>query len=600
MGSMGPISAQIDKLRQTNPALRHGDAVLTYEDLNRRADHLATRLAFEGVHPGHPVAIFMDRSFEWVIAALATLRIGAPYVPVDPSWPDDRVSFVIQDSGATHVAVNAWTKDRASSVSAKVIEVECSPEPIGENTFTHRFNQAAPEDLAYIIYTSGSSGYPKGVELTHANLDHLIAWHIRAFGLTSSDKTTHLAGLSFDAAVWEIWPTLAAGACLHLADETTRTSPELLQRWLVAEEISISFVPTALAMQLIDRDWPRQSKLRFLLTGGDALRRRPKAGLPFKVINNYGPTECTVVATSGEVKAEPQTVPGIGRAMDGAVIYLLDANAQPVPEGAVGEIYIGGSGVGKGYRNLPELTSRNFVKDPFAQGVRARMYRSGDFGLMRPDGDIEFHGRTDSQEKIRGQRLELDEISNVLYRHEQVEFATVVSAPNGCEKRLVAYVMPVKGSNLTSTELQEFLAQSLPDFMVPSTFVRLTKLPLSHNGKIERSALEPPSIENVLPFAATQAPESAVAEAILGIVRELLGTQAIGIEDDFFLAGGHSLLGTQLILRIRQRFQVDVSLRDLFEARTIQRLSEVVEELLIADVDAMTDEEAQRQVEALL
>ena len=457
-----------------------------------------------------------------------------------------------------------------------------------------------PDALAYIIYTSGSSGYPKGVEITHGNLSHLIEWHQKAFGVQSSDRASHLAGLGFDAAVWEIWPYLAAGASVCLADEATRTSPELLQKWMIAEQITIGFVPTALAEPLLDMDWPETTAMRFLLTGGDTLHRRPRAGLPFACVNNYGPTECTVVATSGVVVPGQSAAPSIGRPIKGASVHVLDENGAPVAQGALGEIYIGGNGVGRGYRNLPQLTATKFVPDPFSEPPGGRMYRTGDLGAVLPDGQIEFHGRTDSQEKIRGQRVELEEISHALYRHPKVKFATVIAvqAEHG-DKRLVAYVMPVEGAEITSTELQQFLSRSLPAFMVPALFVRLGAIPLSHNGKIDQSALETPVEHSLLP-AASAAPGSTIAAALLEHVRALLGTERVGVEDDFFLAGGHSLLGSQLIMLVRENFQVNLTLRNLFEARTVERLALKIEDLMIAQVAAMTEEEARREVDATL
>jgi amino acid adenylation domain-containing protein len=597
MAQQGPFCLQIGMRTSERLALLHNNNALSYAEVNRRVEHLAAHLVKLNVTPSSAVAICLERSFEWIIAALAIMRAGAAYVPMDAAWPDERLRYVIHDSGATHLIAS---RSMPARLNVDVIGIDplADAEQIASSS-PFAGVKVSLEDLAYIIYTSGSSGYPKGVEITHANLNHLIHWHQKAFAVTAADRASHLAGLSFDAAGWEIWPYLAAGAAVALVDEDTRSCPERLQQWLLENKITVSYVPTALATSLIGLTWPQSTSLRFLLTGGDTLHRRPGADLPFAVVNNYGPTECTVVATSGVVEPGSATAPPIGRPIDGTTINILNEDGTPTPQGAIGEIYIGGGGVGRGYRNLPELTAASFVSDPFSANPGARLYRSGDMGKLLPDGQIEFRGRRDFQEKIRGQRIELDEIGSVLHRHPKVDFATVAALPNGSgEKRLVAYVLPNRSAELTSTELQEFLCRALPCYMVPNAFVRLQTVPLTANGKVDRGALQPPDATNVLPADISSEPESELAESLLQIVRELLGSDSVGVNDDFFLAGGHSLLGSQLIMRIRENFQVELMLRNLFEARTVERLALKIEELLIAQVDAMTEEEAQREVEA--
>jgi amino acid adenylation domain-containing protein len=587
----------IGENRTTRVSLKRGDCSMSYRELNERADQLATRLVDTGATAGSAVAICVERSFDWVVAALGIWRAGAAYVPLDIGWPLERMRFVVRDSGATHVVGNS-ENEKKLGVSAIWVDPVRDTGAMGLDRGGSRM-EPNPESLAYIIYTSGSSGYPKGVEITHSNLDHLVRWHRKAFQVSENDRASHLAGLGFDAAGWEIWPYLASGAEVSLVDEVTRTSAELLQRWMVEERITIGFVPTALATSMMEMSWPRETSLRVLLTGGEKLHRRPRSGLPFSLVNNYGPTECTVVATSGLV--EPgETAPTIGRPIHGAEVLIVDADGSVLEHGNRGEIWIGGDGVGLGYRNLSELTAQQFVADPRADR-RGRMYRTGDLGVLLANGEIEFCGRIDSQEKIRGQRIELEEISSVLYRHPMVKFATVATIEDGAgDKQLVAYVLPTEEQELTSNELRDYLARSVPGVMIPSMFVRLRALPLTLNGKVDRRALEFPSEENQLPAAMSDAPHSSIAEVVLGIVRELLKSDAVGVDDDFFLAGGHSLLGTQLTLRVRDRFQVDLMLRDLFEARNVKRLAMKIEEMLIDEVDAMSEEEALRAVESSL
>jgi len=588
MSNLLRLTEKIAAVAPGSIALRDATGTLSYGELNQRADRLAGLLVSLGAGEGRPVAICLSRSFDQIVAELAAMRAGAAFVPIDPAWPDERVQHIVADSGAAVFIAPAGLSGR---ISTSAVALDLATASFGATTILGK--SAEVGDLAYIIYTSGSTGVPKGVEITHANLGHLIDWHLEAFGITAADQATHVAGLGFDAAVWEVWPYLAVGACLSLADEMTRVDPAMLQRWIVDLGITIAFVPTPVAEPMIAMEWPAETKLRVLLTGGDTLHTAPRAGLPFRLVNNYGPTECTVVATSGDVSASTVGLPSIGKAIKGTTVYLLDEQKQPVAAGETGEMFLGGGSVGRGYRNLPEQTAQSFLPDPFSAAPGARMYKTGDMARLLPDGQIAFLGRVDSQEKIRGNRIELDEIVSVLNRHEAVAFNVVVtSADAGVEKHLIAYVLPVEGEVPTVKELQEFAALSLPSYMIPSKYVRLSTLPLSTNGKTDRSALPEPSEENSLPESGSREPNSEIEEALLTLVRGLLKSDDIGVEDDFFLMGGHSLLGTQLVLRARESFGVMLTLRDLFEAGTVAGLAERIEVLITDEVNAMSEEEA--------
>ena len=588
MSNLLRLTEKIAAVAPGSIALRDATGTLSYGELNQRADRLAGLLVSLGAGEGRPVAICLSRSFDQIVAELAAMRAGAAFVPIDPAWPDERVQHIVADSGAAVFIAPAGLSGR---ISTSAVALDLATASFGATTILGK--SAEVGDLAYIIYTSGSTGVPKGVEITHANLGHLIDWHLEAFGITAADQATHVAGLGFDAAVWEVWPYLAVGACLSLADEMTRVDPAMLQRWIVDRGITIAFVPTPVAEPMIAMEWPAETKLRVLLTGGDTLHTAPRAGLPFRLVNNYGPTECTVVATSGDVSASTVGLPSIGKAIKGTTVYLLDEQKQPVAAGETGEMFLGGGSVGRGYRNLPEQTAHSFLPDPFSAAPGARMYKTGDMARLLPDGQIAFLGRVDSQEKIRGNRIELDEIVSVLNRHEAVAFNVVVtSADAGVEKHLIAYVLPVEGEVPTVKELQEFAALSLPSYMIPSKYVRLSTLPLSTNGKTDRSALPEPSEENSLPESGSREPNSEIEEALLTLVRGLLKSDDIGVEDDFFLMGGHSLLGTQLVLRARESFGVMLTLRDLFEAGTVAGLAERIEVLITDEVNAMSEEEA--------
>jgi len=567
-------------------ALRQADRELSYEDLDRKADQFAAYLFQLGVLPAGTVALCMERSVEWIVAALGILRAGAAYVPLDAAWPDSRLQFAVKDSGATVLVSSGALFDRLKTDARGIDPIRDAAAIASAPRLEPQ--AIAPNSLAYVIYTSGSTGVPKGVEITHANLSHLTRWHQEAFQVTSNDRASHLAGLGFDAAVWEIWPHLAAGATLCLADEAVRASPEMIRDWMLRERVTIGFVPTVHAAPMMAMSWPETTALRFLLTGGDTLHHAPGVGLPFQVVNNYGPTECTVVSTSMVVEPGLSGAPAIGHAIAGAQVYLLDENGTEVTDDEAGEIFIGGNGVGRGYRNLDEATARSFVADPFSTTPGARMYRSGDRGVRRADGAIEFRGRLDRQAKIRGYRIELDEIGGVLSQHPTVEFAiATIDNAEGAEPRLIAYVLPKKDAPVpTASLLQEYLLLSLPRYMVPAIFVKLSALPVSANGKIDLAVLPNPNGAPLLEREASRAPETAITaieERLLNLVRELLENDSITAQDNFFLAGGHSLLGMQLVMRLRKDFSMAFALRQLFEAPTVEGLAAQIEAKLSED-----------------
>ncbi|HEV8455949.1 MAG TPA: amino acid adenylation domain-containing protein, partial [Gemmatimonadales bacterium] len=417
---------------------------LTYGELDRRATRLAHHLRSLGVGADVLVGLYLPRSLEMVIGALGILKAGGAYVPMDPTYPPERLAFMLDDAQAPVLITSSHLAQRLPAARRELVYIDV-PQIAGEPEYTQPVT-IAPADLAYVIYTSGSTGKPKGVEITHGSLTNLVSWHIEAFSVTAADRASHVAGLGFDATVWELWPYLAAGASVHLADEDTRNSAELLREWLLAQRITIGFVPTPLAERLLTLgvEWPRKSGPRILLTGGDTLHHYPPAGLPFLLVNNYGPTEGTVVATSGPVLPDgsPEMLPPIGTAITNAQIYLLDEHLNPVPAGAPGQIYIGGAGLARGYRNRPDLTAEKFIPNPFSVEPASRLYKTGDLARQLPDGRIVFLGRTDDQVKIRGYRIEPSEIAGVLSRHQDIRASLVVAREDTPgDKRLVAYLV---------------------------------------------------------------------------------------------------------------------------------------------------------------
>jgi amino acid adenylation domain-containing protein len=460
-----------------------------------------------------------------------------------------------------------------------------------------------PENLAYVIYTSGSTGQPKGVQITHDSLLNLVFWHQRTFGISAADRASQVASPGFDAAVWELWPYLTAGASVHLADDGVRSDPEPLRDWLVSHGINIAFVPTPMAELMITLPWPCETALRVLLTGADTLHTYPPSTLPFALVNNYGPTECAVVATSGPIPSDVREdlLPSIGRPISNVQIYILDEKLHQVPVGVPGEIHIAGAGLGRGYLNAPELTAQKFIPNPFDPKPNGRLYKTGDLGCYLPDGQIAFRGRIDEQIKIRGYRIEPNEIVSLLAKHPTVQASAVLARENASgDMQLVAYIVPRAGSSPTDKLLREFLNSQLPEYMVPAAFVRIDSLPVNANGKIDHSVLPAPNDSNCLRGdIAYIAPRTAVEQRIAEIVAPLLGLDRVSVEDNFFMLGGHSLLGTQVIARTRDTFDVQLSLRSLFEAPTIEGVAAEVERLLHLRLEAMSEEQAEQFLEAM-
>jgi len=557
---------------------------MTFGELDALADGLAARLVERGAGPEIPVGVWLDRTIELAIAWLAVFKAGAAYVPLDPAAPAERIAFMLRDSGAPILVADSRRRAIPSGPWAAV-----APDGAPRRVAATGSPESIPADrLAYVIYTSGSTGEPKGVLLEHRGLANLVAWHRRAFALTPSDRTSQIANPAFDAATWEIWPSLAAGASVHFPDEEVRASAPALREWLVERKITASFVPTALAEELLRLDWPAETSLRVLLTGGDVLHQPPRPGLPFRLVNNYGPTEATVVATSGQVPAGEagESLPSIGWPIDDVEAIVLREDGSRAHDGETGELYLGGAGLARGYVRRPAETAAKFVAHPFRPGDR--LYRTGDRVRRRRDGALEFAGRLDDQIKIRGYRIEPGEIEAALERHPAVvsSLAAVREDVPG-EKILVAYVVMARPED--DGALAEYLAASLPQYMIPSAFVRLEAFPKTPHGKFDRARLPAPPVA-----ALSGEGRSAVERRVAEIAVQLLRRERVGPDENFFAIGGHSLLGTQMIARLRDAFGVEIPLRSVFEAPTVARLSAEVERLVRRRVEEMSEEEAGR------
>ncbi|MEM6456620.1 MAG: amino acid adenylation domain-containing protein, partial [Acidobacteriota bacterium] len=585
------------ELGASRPAVISGGETLRYGALIERASQLAHHLRALDLGCEDRVAVLLPRTSSLIVAQLAVLFTGAAYVPLDAAHTPHRLAFTIRDSRAKLVltlgpmaddllgTLRGWhgTDDdpRPALPAPQVIALDRDAALWAERPPTPpAVPPPRPQQLAYVIYTSGSTGRPKGVGVAHASLWDLIVWNIAARDLDESDRGALIAGLAFDATVWEIWPLLAAGGALLLPDEEIRADARKLRDWLLHEEATVTFVPTPLAEQLLTLAWPSDAPLRALLTGGDRLRHRPPArGVP-PLWNYYGPTEATVVATGGRVR--PASAPGvdgrdrapsIGRPRTSMRVYVLDPALRPLPLGVPGELCLGGEvPLARGYLDRPSLTAAAFVPDPHGGGRGQRLYRTGDRVRWRADGRLHFEGRLDHQVKLRGFRIELGEIEMTLVEQPSVEMAVALlreDVPG--DPRLVAYVVPSSALSIFAADLPSQLATALarvlPPYMVPSTFMVLEDLPLSASGKIDRRALPAPSLPGA--GASYEPPRTPLEAQLVEAWSEALGRERVSIHDDFFVLGGHSLLATRLITHLRLAFgREDLPLRLLFEART--------------------------------
>ncbi|NEO74192.1 non-ribosomal peptide synthetase, partial [Moorena sp. SIO3H5] len=552
---------------------------LTYHQLNQRANQLAHHLQNLGVEPEVLVGICVERSLQMVVGLLAILKAGGAYVPLDPNYPPERLSYMLEDSGVELLLTQQSLLESLPSHTPRIVCLDSDWAAIEQHSGENLDVGVSSDNLAYVIYTSGSTGKPKGVLVAHQGLLNLVFWHQAAFEITSSDHATQLAGTAFDAAVWELWPYLSAGASIHLLNTETIVQPQVLQNWLTAHKITITFLPTPLLENLLSLEWWPDLALRIVLTGGDRLNQYPSSLLPFRIINNYGPTENTVVTTSGLIVPTQQTnllPPPIGRPIANTQIYILDGHLQPVPIGLPGELYIGGDGLARGYLNRPKLTSEKFITNPFCNSKSERIYKTSDLARYLPDGNIEFIGRIDNQVKIRGFRIELGEIEAVLSSHSQIQQTVVIATEDiHSNKRLVAYIVSEEES-LTTNQLREFLKQKLPDYMVPSAFVTLDTLPLTPNGKVDRFALPAPDGEITREHKYVP-PRTTIELQLTQIWSDVLNLTSVGVQDNFFDLGGHSLLAVRLMSKIQQQFQINLPLATLFQSPTIEQLASLLD-----------------------
>ncbi|UXV22066.1 amino acid adenylation domain-containing protein [Pseudomonas fluorescens] len=559
----GRIEAQAARTPEAIAAVHQGRQ-LTYAELNQQANLLAHHLLALGFKPDDRVAIVARRGLDTLAGLLAILKAGACYVPVDPSHPAERLNYLLTDSAPVAVLTQHALLERLPALEVPVINLD---------RFTWQHHSAGnpkaavtPSNLAYVIYTSGSTGLPKGVMVEHHTVANLVDWHCRAFDLCAGRHTASVAGFGFDAMAWEVWPALCVGATLHLppANDGAQDIDALLA-WWCAQPLDVCFLPTPVAEYAFSQQIEHPT-LRTLLIGGDRLRQFARAQR-FELINNYGPTEATVVATSGKVEVGQPL--HIGKPVANATVYLLDKQQRPVPLGVAGELYVGGKGVARGYLNRPELTAERFLQDPFNAG---RMYRTGDLARWLPDGTIEYLGRNDDQVKIRGVRIELGEIETQLNQLPGIQEAVVLVR----EDRLVAYFTEnAQLDPLAIDDIRAHLVAHLPDYMVPVAYVKLDALPLTANGKLDRKALPAPDRAAVF-TREYESPEGEIESVLAQIWADVLHVARVGRRDHFFELGGHSLLAMRMVSQVRQRLGVELNLGDLFANAELAAVAEVL------------------------
>ncbi len=556
-------------------AVAFGEERLTYRQLNERANRLAHHLRDLGVGPDALVAICVERSIEMIVGFLGILKAGGAYLPLEPSYPRERLAFMLNDADARVLVTNKKLLPHIPQNRARVTLLD--DRRLDHHAHGNPSSGATATNLAYVLYTSGSTGQPKGVAVPHRAVVRLVV-NTNYVQLGPDDHVAQVSNASFDAATFEIWGALLHGAALMGISQEILLSPRDFARAIESQNISTLFLTTALFNQMASEVPTAFRRLRYLLFGGETcdpkwVRTILRSGPPQSILHVYGPTENTTFTTWHRVEhvVEAQATVPIGRPIANTRVYLLDRYLHPVPAGVVGELYVGADGLAREYLHRPELTTERFVRDPFGDDPAGRIYKTGDFARYLPDGSIDFVGRVDGQVKVRGFRIELPEIEAALAQHSDVSKSVVVARQrDGGDKSLVGYVVPSRGTQPSPDAIRSFLRQKLPDYMVPSSFVMLEALPLTPNGKVDRTALPEPGHEYRATF---EGPRTAIETRIARIWQELLGVESVALSDNFFDLGGHSLLAIQLIARLEKSFGKTLPVAVLFQSPTLEQLA---------------------------
>jgi len=572
------ITEQAERTPNAIAIVAHGQE-LTYRALNHQANQLARYLMARGVGPEQRVGVCINRSIDMIVAILGILKAGGAYVPLDPEYPAERLAFMVHDAELVALIVQEETAQIIPTFTGQRIALDTDRATITQEDTTNVAHTTFPNHLAYIIYTSGSTGVPKGVQIPHrAVVNFLTAMH-HTLGITANDVGLALTSISFDIAGLEIYLPLIVGARVVIVSREIAADARELAQVIHSADITLMQATPATWRSLIDTGWSGLSTLK-MICGGEALSRDLGNALLERgavLWNMYGPTETTIWSTVHQVTHSEGAIP-IGRPIDNTQIYLLDAQLQPVPVGVPGELYIGGEGLARGYRGRSDLTSERFIPNPFTDVMNARLYHTGDVARYRPDGTIDYLGRIDTQVKVRGFRIELEEIETILNQHPAIhQSAVIVREDNPNDQRIVAY-LTVTGDEPVSSDLRAYLQTRLPTYMIPAAYVMLPAFPLTPNGKIDRKTLPAPEgdLSSSVGYIAPRTPEEVTVAEIWA---NILGVDHVGAEDNFFELGGHSLLATQMMSRIHTAFQVKVPLRTLFDATTVASFAAAISTL---------------------
>lgn len=569
-------------------AVAFGDRQLSYRELNERANKLARNLRNRGIGPGTLAGCGLERTPEMVVALLAVWKAGGAYVPLDPAYPPDRLSFMIDDAQTLVLLTQEKFRGLFSSMGEQAIFLDSDWPALEREDGANLDPFSRPSDLAYVIYTSGSTGKPKGAMIHHRGLVNYLTWAIQAYRVEPGRSVPVHSSISFDLTVTSLYTPILAGGTAELLPDDFGADQLLAALLRSGDRSLVKITPAHLDLLSAQLEPGQLAGLTrtFVIGGENLLAEKLESWRHFapqtRLINEYGPTETVVGCCVHEVRPEdPRTGSVvIGRPIANTQLYVLDESLRPVEPGEAGELYIGGAGVAHGYLNRPELTAERFLEDPFSSMPGARLYKSGDLARYREDGILEFLGRADDQVKIHGYRIELGEIEAALNAHPNVKSCAVLAREDEPGiKKLVGYLVPREGEAPAATELRAFLSESLPEYMVPAHFVVLDALPLTPNGKVDRRALPAPSIGG----GKGGAPQTPTQKIVAEFWRDLLKADDIGIEDDFFDLGGHSLAATALMQRIRSAFGVEMRLATLFDRPTIAGLSEAVDLLALTD-----------------
>ncbi|HEY3579058.1 MAG TPA: amino acid adenylation domain-containing protein, partial [Pyrinomonadaceae bacterium] len=564
-------------------ALVYEDAQISFRRLNERANQVGHRLQRLGVGPESLVGICLDRSVDLIVGLLGILKAGGAYVPLDPSYPRERLSLMLEDANAQVLITNDSLRPLLEGYNGQIVCLDTEREAIEIESAENCVSNVTPGNLAYVIYTSGSTGKPKGVGVTHLGVCNTLRWRQVAFELSEQDRMLQTISIAFDPSVWQIFGSLVTGSCLVLASPGGDKDVPYLLNTLREQKITIAdFVPSLL-QAFLDREPQDECKqLRHVFCGGEVLPaelvEQFYKSIPAQLHNMYGQTEGTIDTSSWpcEPLRDGQSV-SIGRPVANKRVYLLDQQLQPVPIGVPGHLHVGGVGLTRGYLYQPQLSAEKLIPDPFATEPGAQLYRTGDLARYLPDGRLEFLGRLDQQVKVRGFRIELEEIEVALTSHDVVQSAVVVALERmKGKKELAAYIIADKERKPAISELRAHLKQRLPEYMVPSYFVVLEEWPLTPNGKLDRIALPPPTDIRAQTETVYLAPRNEMEKIVAQVWQEVLQLDQVGVHDNFFDLGGHSLLMLRIQGKVRTLFNRDMSIVEMFRYPTISSLAEIL------------------------